>query len=89
MDKTVQLLTPEDIAGFLNVTTRTVTTLITRGELPGIKVGRQWRVYPDQLNVYIHNAGTPTYRDYVERMKSGNYDFSQNAGEANHVENVE
>ena len=63
-----KMLTPDDIANYLAVTPQTVTNLIREGDLPGIKVGKQWRVDPDQFQRYLQHGGTPTYREYVDLM---------------------
>jgi excisionase family DNA binding protein len=39
-----QYLTPDEIADKLRVDQDTVLRWLKRGELPGYKVGRQWRV---------------------------------------------
>ena len=36
-------LTTEEVLGWLKVTPRTVYRLIRAGELPAVRVGRQWR----------------------------------------------
>ena len=63
-----KMLTPDDIANYLAVTPQTVTNLIREGDLPGIKIGKQWRVDPDQFQRYLQHGGTPTYRKYVDLM---------------------
>jgi len=48
-----KLLSIKDVAGWLNVTTRTVMNLIERGELRGVKVGNRWRFEPDAVRAYL------------------------------------
>lgn len=38
-----RLLTPQEVADRLAVSTDTVQRMAARGELPGLRVGRQWR----------------------------------------------
>jgi excisionase family DNA binding protein len=56
-----ELLTVEQVATRLKLSTATVRRLLARGEIRGRKVGeRQWRVLADALKVYIEgepNAG--------------------------------
>lgn len=40
-------LHPREVAENLHVSERTVRRMCARGELPAIKAGGQWRIYPD------------------------------------------
>jgi len=53
MDISNTLLTPEQVGGILKVTPRTVKNLLRDGTLKGSKVGRFWRIQPQDLNDYI------------------------------------
>ncbi len=44
-----QLLSASDAAGLLLVDRQTVVAMIARGELAGVKVGKQWRIAPEDL----------------------------------------
>lgn len=68
MDLAKKLLTPDEVAEFLAVTPQTVTALMRTGKMPGIRVGRAWRMHPDQLEAYIYAVGTSAYKEYAERM---------------------
>jgi excisionase family DNA binding protein len=48
-----RVLTPRQVAEQLVVSERTVIRLIERGELRGIRVGRQWRVPKEALEDYL------------------------------------
>ena len=48
-----ELLTCEEAAAYLRVHPRTVTRLLTAGRLPGVKVGRQWRLRKADLDAYL------------------------------------
>lgn len=55
---TEKLLTPQDAAQRLNVVTKTVREWLKRGELPGVKLGRNWRIREEDLNAYINSKIT-------------------------------
>jgi excisionase family DNA binding protein len=46
-------LTTEDVLSYLRVNARTVYRLIHAGELPAVRVGRQWRVRRRDLDRFI------------------------------------
>lgn len=46
-------LTTEEVLGYLNVNPRTIYRLIRSGELPAIRIGRQWRFRRSDLNEWI------------------------------------
>lgn len=43
------LLTPAEVAALLSVSKRTVQRLLEAGELPGLKVGSQWRCRAESI----------------------------------------
>jgi excisionase family DNA binding protein len=47
------IYTVEQIAERLKVHTQTVYRLLEAGKLPGVKVGRQWRITPEALNSFL------------------------------------
>lgn len=47
------LLTPKEVAERLAVSETTVHRLVARGELPAIRVGRQWRFAPADVESYL------------------------------------
>jgi excisionase family DNA binding protein len=49
----LQLLTTRQAAELLQVSKRTVARLISRKELPALKVGGQWRVRSSQIAKWI------------------------------------
>lgn len=49
-------LTIEEVAEWLDVNSKTVYRLLQRQELPGFKVGGQWRVNQDMLKDWMHNS---------------------------------
>ncbi|OQX50999.1 MAG: DNA-binding protein [Candidatus Cloacimonas sp. 4484_209] len=46
-------LTIKELAKYLNVTERTIYNLLERGELPGFKVGANWRFRKEDINKWI------------------------------------
>ena len=47
------MLTLQDVADFLQVSTRTVRRLVDRGELAAFRIGRSIRVRPEDLRRLI------------------------------------
>ena len=50
---TARLLTAGEVADQLRVSTMTVYRLIRRGELPAVRVGRNYRVRNEDLEAYL------------------------------------
>ena len=50
------LLTPAQVAQRLQVTERTVAGWLRTGRLPGVKLGRLWRVHPAALQAAVYNV---------------------------------
>jgi excisionase family DNA binding protein len=48
-----QLLTTAQVAVRLQVDAKTVRRMIAARELPGYRVGREFRVHPDHLDAYL------------------------------------
>lgn len=46
-------LTTEEVLGYLKVNPRTIYRLIRTGELPAIRVGRQWRFRRSDLTEWL------------------------------------
>jgi excisionase family DNA binding protein len=46
-------LTTEEVLTYLKVTPRTIYRLIRTGELPAVRVGRQWRFRRDDLDAWL------------------------------------
>ena len=47
------MLTPEEAAAALKVHRQTIYALLDTGELPGRKIGRQWRISGRALHEYL------------------------------------
>lgn len=53
-----QLLTPEEAALQLGITPRTIREWLRNGKLPGVKLGRLWRVKETDLEAFIAQSVT-------------------------------
>jgi len=47
------LFTTEDVSGVLGIAPRTVRQWADAGQLPGFKMGRQWRFRPGQIGEWL------------------------------------
>ena len=50
------LMTPPQVARRLQVNERTVTQWLRKGNLRGFKVGKEWRVSPRDLEVFLEQS---------------------------------
>lgn len=53
---TESTLTIKDLAKYLNVTERTIYNLLERRELPGFKVGSNWRFRKEDIDKWIEHS---------------------------------
>lgn len=51
-------LTTEEVLTYLKVTPRTIYRLIRTGELPAVRVGRQWRFRQSDLDAWLDRQAT-------------------------------
>jgi excisionase family DNA binding protein len=49
-------LTPEDVAGRLSVSPLTVRRWLRKGELKGLKAGKQWRIREADLKAFLEGT---------------------------------
>ena len=57
---TDSLLTSKQVASTLNMTPEAVRHRMRRQQLPGVKMGREWRMKASDLQAYIDSlTGTP------------------------------
>ena len=49
----LSFLTTEEVLGYLKVTPRTIYRLIRIGELPAVRIGRQWRFRRGDLDSWL------------------------------------
>ncbi len=62
-----ELLTVAEVAEMLRVSTMTVYRLIRTGELPAVRVGRNYRVRRADLDTYLHEQLVEPERAIDER----------------------
>lgn len=62
MSEIKPMLTTEEVARRLSVARMTVMRMIEAGELPAVKLGRVWRIDPEQLDEYLFRQGNESYR---------------------------
>lgn len=48
-----EIMTPEQVAEYLQVVTRTVYRMIDRGDLLAAKIGRVWRIRKEDVDEYL------------------------------------
>ena len=53
------VLTSEQVAQVLQLTRRTITNMLDRGDLRGVKIGKEWRISRAELVRFVETAGTP------------------------------
>ena len=58
-------LTTEEVLNYLKVTPRTIYRLIRTGELPALRVGRQWRFRRSDLDAWLERQRSVTPRSSV------------------------
>jgi excisionase family DNA binding protein len=51
-------LTTDEVLSYLKVTPRTIYRLIRTGELPALRVGRQWRFRRTDLDAWLERQRT-------------------------------
>jgi excisionase family DNA binding protein len=54
-------LTTEEVLGYLRVTPRTIYRLIRSGELPAVRIGRQWRFRRTDLDDWLDRQRAVTF----------------------------
>jgi len=64
------VMTVDQVADYLQIGRRTVYNMVAAGELPGAKVGEQWRFFRPEIDRWLtrlsrENIGDPTPVDQV------------------------
>jgi excisionase family DNA binding protein len=54
-------LTTEEVLAYLKVTSRTIYRLIRIGELPAVRIGRQWRIRRTDLDNWLNRRRSRAY----------------------------
>lgn len=55
---TSPLLTPDQVAASLGVNRRTVIDWLNAGKLPGVRLGKLWRIDPEALAEWLRARST-------------------------------
>lgn len=58
LDEMPEAMTPEQVAAVLNVGLRKVYWLLQTGQLPGLHLGRTWRIGREALRRHLHQGAT-------------------------------
>lgn len=80
---TDEVLTLEELATYLKVSETTAYTLVRSGEIPGRKVGREWRFLKARVTHWLMQAGTEEDMEktgFVQRDELGG-EFRQEGGQ--------
>ncbi|MDR6219695.1 helix-turn-helix domain-containing protein [Deinococcus soli (ex Cha et al. 2016)] len=80
---TDEVLTLEELAAYLKVSETTAYALVRGGEIPGRKVGREWRFLKARVTHWLMQAGTEEDMDktgFVQRDDLGG-EFKQEGGQ--------
>ena len=80
---TDEVLTLEELAAYLKVSETTAYTLVRSGEIPGRKVGREWRFLKARVTHWLMQAGTEedlNKTGFVQRDELGG-EFKQEGGQ--------
>ncbi len=48
-----EFMTTDEVLGYLRINARTVYRLIRQGELPAVRIGRQWRIRRTDLDAWL------------------------------------
>jgi excisionase family DNA binding protein len=63
-------LTIKELAKYLNVTERTIYNLLERGELPGFKVGANWRFRKEDIDKWIEQNMIKKGKKFLKSVKN-------------------
>ncbi|WP_230275487.1 helix-turn-helix domain-containing protein [Deinococcus sp. 6YEL10] len=82
MTPTDEVLTLEELAAYLKVSETTAYTLVRGGEIPGRKVGREWRFLKARVTHWLMQAGEEDMEKtgFVQRDELGG-EFKQEGGQ--------
>ncbi len=48
-----EVMTPEEVASYLRLDEQTTYRLLRAGKLPGVKIGKQWRIWRADLDKHL------------------------------------
>lgn len=50
-----RIMTTKELAGYIKLNEKTVIKMAQSGELPGVKIGAQWRFHAESIDAYMQN----------------------------------
>lgn len=59
----MEIYTPEEIAGQLKLTVRTIYKLIREGKLPATRIGREYRISDEQVERFMKSQEVKSEQD--------------------------
>ena len=68
------LMTPDDVAIFLNISARTVYDYAQKGKIPAIKLLGQWRFKESDIVSWIDNMQNQTFSSSPDQIRAENFD---------------
>ena len=60
------LMTPDDVAIFLNISARTVYDYAQKGKIPAIKLGGQWRFREEDITSWLDKKANESSSNFSE-----------------------
>ncbi len=61
MAEKLDLMTVDEVAKYLKVTTKTIYRLLKKGMIPTCKVGHLWRFDRAEINIWLKDGGNLNY----------------------------
>ncbi len=58
-DRSQDVLTIDELAGYLKIAKSTLYKLAQEGKLPGQKVGKHWRFHREAIDHWLKRSGNP------------------------------
>ncbi|MGV8123497.1 MAG: helix-turn-helix domain-containing protein [Candidatus Xenobiia bacterium LiM19] len=68
-----KLYTPKEAAQDLGWAEKTVLDYLRAGKLPGVKMGREWRIKEKDLQAYVDALKRPHYVGSIRHLHNGNW----------------
>lgn len=65
-----KLYTPAEVAEHLSLEKKTVEDYLRAGKIPGVKLGREWRVRERDLQSYIDGLEVPSKKERTKKDKT-------------------
>lgn len=68
------ILTVNDMAKELNVTTRTIRNYLSEGKIQGVKIGGQWRFPKSELHKFFGESVNNSIIDFIDNEDLNDFD---------------